>query len=439
MKTARVYKFLVRHKKKKPWQFVDASDPRQQAKVTKPMQSIYDGLLIGLLSAQPTLRDVEQMLGQERGLLTRTLVPTPLSDTTLDTEARRLDEPYLHHKLVAQVRDMYRSKMLSPVNMPCGVATVDGKNLATLDHDAGGRAQPRSTQNDKWHPKGSVKGAKPYYLVPVLRAVLTSAEAKPAIAQVALGPHEGESTAFGEMVETLHKAYGRSGMIEIIDADAGLTSLGNADIVNELGYGYVFGLKANQPELFAEAKALLEPMAEKEPPEAQTPWERRNGQWIRRRLWRTDQMRGMVNSVGTSSHLRQTWLVRQQTKGHGGSIEIEDRYFISSELWNHLKPAQILLLVRNHWGIENDSNNSLDLQWHEDHAPWCTQGNAVWGLGLLRIMAYNLVQYLRKRRLRRKGSTGGLAVPMRWRAVFDYVRQAFFAVAPEQYMTMTGV
>ena len=41
----------------------------------------------------------------------------------------------------------------------------------------------------------------------------------------------------------LNPVYGRSGMIGIIDTDAGLTSLANADCVNAHGYGYVFGLK----------------------------------------------------------------------------------------------------------------------------------------------------------------------------------------------------
>jgi hypothetical protein len=194
------------------------------------------------------------------------------------------------------------------------------------------------------------------------------------------------------MVEVLHEAYGRSGMIDIIDADAGLISLANADWVDRLGYGYVFGLKGNQAELFAEATALLEPLAASQPPEAETAWESRNGKQIRRRLWRTGQMQGFENSVGCWSHLRQTWLVRQETRSKNGSVETEDRYFVSSLLWNYLKPAQILLLVRGHWGIENDAYNSLDQQWLEDSGPWCTQGNAVWALGLLRLMAYNLVR-----------------------------------------------
>ncbi|MCD6498321.1 MAG: ISAs1 family transposase, partial [Deltaproteobacteria bacterium] len=256
---------------------------------------------------------------------------------------------------------------------------------------------------------------------------------------VAMGPHEGESTVFPRMVEALHKAYGRSDMIDIIDADAGLTSLANADLVDKLGYGYVFAIKGNQPELFAEARALLEPMTASQPPEAESAWEGRNGKQIRRRLWRTPEMRGFENSVGTWSHLRQTWLVRQETRNKEGSVEIEDRFFVTSLLWNYFKSIQILLLVRGHWGIENDSNNSLDLQWLEDSGPWCTQGNAVWALGLLRLMAYNIVQYLRKRRLRRNDKIGAWMSPMRWRTVFKLIRQALENAAPVSLQVFPGV
>jgi hypothetical protein len=89
-----------------------------------------------------------------------------------------------------------------------------------------------------------------------------------------------------------------------------------------------------------------------------------------------------------------------------------------------LTPEEILLLVRRHWGVENDSFNSLDVQWREDHGPWCTQGQAVWALGLLRLMAYNMVQYLRKRRLRRRDADGQWRTPPRWRSVFEAVKDA---------------
>ena len=71
--------------------------------------------------------------------------------------------------------------------------------------------------------------------------------------------------------------------IDVIDADAGLTSLRNADCVIDLKYDYVFGLKGNQTELFAQARKLLLPLCSA-PPEIETTWEFRNQILRRRRL-----------------------------------------------------------------------------------------------------------------------------------------------------------
>ena len=354
----------------KGWRYEDAPDQRQQSKVVHPMSAVLWSLELALTSNQKTLRDAEEMTGG-LGSWAQKLVPAPVSDTTLDTEAQRLDADYLHAKLVLRVRGLHRSKMLKPVGLPCGVAVVDGKNLATLDHDADGTGHKRSKKNEKWHLSEAeeAKRGKSYFLMPALRVTLTSAETKPCIYQMPLPPGDGESTVFPNLVAELIRAYGRSDMFRIIDADAGLTSLANADLIVAEDYEYVLGLKGNQPELFAEAQALLLPLTKTEEPEVQTPWESRNGQRIRRSLWRTDEMNGMENSVGKWSHLRQTWLVRQETRSSKGTVEVEDRFFITSLAWDFLTAVQILLLVRNHWGVENDCFNSLDLQWREDAGP----------------------------------------------------------------------
>lgn len=424
----RVQKFLAKMTKGKAkgWSYSDAPDPRQQGKVDHPMDTVLWSMELGLTSNQPTLRDVEEMT-ENLGSWARTLVPDSISDTTLDTEAQRLDADYLLQKLVHRVRGFHRSKMLNPVGLPCGVVTVDGKNLATLDHDADGTGHKRSKKNEKWHlgKEEETKRGKSYFLMPALRATLTSAEAKPCIYQLPLPPGTGESTSFPEVFAGLRRAYGHGDMFRIVDADAGLTSLGNANLIVVEGYEYVLGLKGNQPELFAEAQALLLPLTETQKPELETPWECRNGQRIRRLFWRTDEMAGMENSVGTWTHLRQIWLVRQETRSSDGTIEVENRFFLTSLAWDYLAPAQILLLVRNHWGVENDSFNSLDQQWHEDAGPWCTRGVSIWALGVLRLLAYNTAQILRRRRLRKKKSDATLAAPMSWRSLFKAIDKSF--------------
>jgi predicted transposase YbfD/YdcC len=139
---------------------------------------------------------------------------------------------------------------------------------------------------------------------------------------------------------------------------------------------------------------------------------------------RIGDLAGYPTSAGEWEHLRQVWLVRQETMDKDESIAVEDRYFITSLTWNYLKPEQALLVVRNHWGIENDTFNSLDLQWQEDNRRWCTKGNAIWVLGLLRMMAYNLVQHLRKRHLRLKDEKGNWRTPPSWRITFTAVNNA---------------
>lgn len=416
---ARIEAAIKRRSKKPGFNFSDAPDHRQEGKVTHEQKHIMNSLLLGLTANKATLRDVEEMTKDLR-LPFRALVPTPISDTTLDTESRRLDTTYLTGKLVQQVREDFRAKMLRPVGLPCGVATVDGKNLATLDHEAGGAGHARSKDNEKWHRPRSAKGEK-YFLVPALRAVLTSAETRPVIYQQELPPDTGEATSLCELVDSLHRCYGRGGMLELIDGDAGLISLKNADHINGLGYMYLFGLKGNQAELYEEARRLLEPQSDNELPETETVWERREGRRIRRRLWRTNEMVGIENSVGKWTHLRQTWLVRQETEHPDETVKVEDRYFVTSALWNYFKPDQILALVRNHWRVENDCFNSLDVQWREDSGIWCTKHNAVLGLSLLRVMAYNLVQMLRRRRLRRKTEEGKFLDPLSWRSLFKAI------------------
>jgi hypothetical protein len=429
----RVQRFLAKMTggKSPGWSYAHAPDPRQQAKVEHPMAAIMWSLELALLSNQPTLRDAEEMT-ESLGSWVRRLVPEPISDTTLDTEAQRLDADYLLEQLVLRVRGFHRSKMLEPVGLPSGVVTVDGKNLATLDHDADGTGHARSSDNEKWHlgkAQESTRGQS-YFLMPALRATLSSAEAKPCIYQLPLPVKTGEATVFAAFLEGLHAAYGRGQMFDIIDADAGLTSLANANRVVDADYDYVFGLKGNQAELFCEAQKLLEPMCATAP-EAESPWESRNGKRIRRRLWRTAEMAGFENSVGKWTHLCQTWLVRQQTRMPGGTIEVEDRYFVTSLPWDRLSPQQILLLVRNHWAVENDCFNSLDLQWHEDAAPWCTRGTAVWALGVLRLLAYNTAQVLRRRRLCAKREDGTRLKPMAWRSLFKTIARAIELLVPD--------
>ena len=419
---SRVQKFLLRRLTKGRGVFATLRDERQTGKVKHPLAAIASALLLGLLSNRRTLRDVEALTETLQGPW-RKLVPKTISDTTLDTVLRQLSDEQLQQGLVVLNRELKRSKLLKQApGLAVRLVVVDGKNLATLDHDAQGTAQARSDDNKKWQRKDAKQAA--YGLTPALRACLASTEARPCLLQMPLDPKTNETASFKTFLQLLRGSYGRSNILDVLSMDAGLTSLSNANAVVDDNLRYIFGLKANQTELFSEAKRLLEKIAAERPPESESAWQRRGSKTVRRQLWRTADLRGFENSVGTWSHLDQTWLVRQTTRDGYGNLEVEDRYFLSSIPWEELAGWQILQCVRLHWDIENDVFNSLDVQWREDSGTWCTKGTAVWALGVLRLIAYNIVQALRRRNCRRKRGRHTWLDPLPWRTLFEHIFDA---------------
>jgi predicted transposase YbfD/YdcC len=137
------------------------------------------------------------------------------------------------------------------------------------------------------------------------------------------------------------------------------------------------------------------------------------------------------------THLKQVWLVEKYSSNDHGKTDIEQRFFLTNLHPGRLTHAQVLTLVRLHWGVENDAFWSLDMQWREDSVPWCSSGNAVEILSLMRLMAYNLVQLARKRSLRPRGPHGHRVPSAAWRHVLRSMRDALrldiqppFATAP---------
>ena len=359
-----------------------------------------------MLAGCPTLRDVEA-LTEEMGETGRQYVSRRVPDTTLSDLLPRLSVDELREKYHQQVRGAWRAKSLLPVGLPCGVIAIDGKGLGALEHDADGTAQKNH------HAHNGV----PYWLARVLRAVLTSAEAKPCLDQMPIAARTNEIGCASQFFSGLMAAYGAGDLFEVVTLDAGLVSRALADVIHSANKAYVMALKGTQPELLAEATRLL---SHRTDPDAQTDWEVYRGTRIRRSLYRTVEMAGYHDW----SHLRQAWLVVQETLFPDGRIEAEQRFFVCSIPQARLSVAQILLVVRGHWGIENNCFWTLDTQWNEDAVPWCSSGRAVEVLSWLRLMAYNLLSLARRCHLRRRRANGTRDEPPAWRRVFTWVRQA---------------
>jgi predicted transposase YbfD/YdcC len=373
------------------------TDPREKKGRRWKFETLMGSLLFGFLTNRSSLRQVETMT--EVGFSER--VP----DSTLYDLVGQFGEAeveQLRDQLHAQVKSEERSKSLEPVGLPCGVAAVDNKTLWS-----GAPEEAKDPEAQVVHPPN-----RPAYAqVRAVRTVLISAASKPAIDQVVIPARTNEGGLFPQVFSVLEVNYGA--LIEVYSLDAGFCSEANARRVAAAQKGYIFGLKGNQPELLREAERLL---GSQSVPEISTEWEPYQGDLIRYHLYRTAEIEGYLEW----SHLKQVWRVEKEIRrGKTGEVEWEQRYYLTNLHWGRFKPQQILLAVRSHWGIENNCNWTLDVIWDEDTKVWCGQGLGIRVLGLLRLMAYNLVSRLRCRYLLKRAERA--AVKRRWKEWCDLI------------------
>lgn len=405
--SGRVYNFL-RRQLKAPWaRFASMPDPRDRRGQRWGLVPMVRTVFAAILAGFKTLRDVEK---HSRALVLPgfSSLRRRLPDTTVYDLLPRLDPSALLPTLLAQVRTLWRGKLLVPVGLPCGVIAIDGKSLGALDHDAAGWGQRQSRDHD----------GSPYWLVRVLRAVLTSSVGKTALWQLPIPPQTNEMGCFVEMFDTLRAHY--DALFDVVTVDAGMTSKAHAAHVHAAGKGYVMAVKEGQPELLRELRRVLLPQTEA-PPLTHSDWQRIKKHRVQRRLYRSLDVAGLPEWES----LRQAWLVRTVHRTDDGSEKSEDRFFISNIHKGRLTPSQILRVVREHWSIENDCNWTQDLILAEDDTPMCTAGTATLTLGLLRLLTYNLQQLARRKHLRppsKKPDDEGPQLP--WRDVLRAFDQA---------------
>lgn len=388
---------LLRRILRKPaWDFNRfVCDPRQAKGRRWKFPTLMQAVLWGFLTNRRSLRAVESLT--ECGFDQR------IPDSTLDDCVGQFsgeDVADLRRQLHAQVRPDWRSKSLDPVGLPCGVVAVANKTLWT-----GPVAHAHDPHAHVVHPPHQPASAQ----VRAVRTVLRSAASQPAIAQVAIRADTNEGGMFPEVLQALEATY--AALIEIDSLDAGFCSQANARLIAEAQKGYILGLKGNQPELYREAERVL---GSQRQPAQSSAWEPYQGDQLRDHLYRTTEMEAYLDW----SHLKQVWRVEQEIcKGKTGQIEREHRYYLTNLHVGRLKPEQILSLVRAHWAIENHGNWTMDVIWDEDSKVWCGQGVGIQVLGLLRLMAYNVVSLLRYRYLRTRDHTR--AEKRRWQELCD--------------------
>jgi len=259
-------------------------------------------------------------------------------------------------------------------------------------------------------------------LIGVLRTMtvsLVTTPAQPCIDAIPIPAHTNEMAWFCTCLDALVTAYGRGDLFRMVAADAGSCCASNGRYVRVLGLHYLFGLKANQPTLEAEAVRVLGELTTAHARSVDTFG---NSVQVERRVFLTEQLAGFE-----WDHLRTVLRVESRTFRYGKLAESEDRYFVSSLPASRLTCKQWLRLIRLMWGVENAVHCTLDKSMREDEHPWIQadpKGTLI--VALLRRIAYNLLALFRSVTLRADRSH---STP--WKKLMRWVELALLTAGPD--------
>jgi len=380
------------------------------------LAQILRATLVGLMAGCKGLWEAEQLSAglsvsarRQLGLRRR------LADTTARDALCQVSLVELRAALHRLVKSAWRRKALEPVGLPMSVLVLDGKVTALPCLN-----QPYvQTQ----HPEvGS-----PYGLVRTMTAALVSASGRPCIDAIPIPADTNEVGHFQAAFQSLVQTYGS--IFDLVSYDAGGFSRANADAVVAAGKDYLFALKDEHRTMCRLADELLAG----ETVVARTEDVLDSGTTVVRslRLLRADPSwsygDGKTPGESVWSHAKAFLSVEYVKVQHGIVVERDDRMLVSSYDPKRLTPAQWLLLVRSHWGVENQNHHTLDTAFAEDKRPWIeADGNGMLAVLLLRRIAYTLLALFRSVTLR---SDEGRAT--RWKDLLAWVRDTLVAARPE--------
>ncbi len=375
--------------------------PKQQK-----LGAIMRMMVAGFASGKMVLRSTEDFSADMDGRILRQMGLTgPVSDTTQYEILGRTEPEGFREALWRQLRSDIDSKAITNDLFPGGVVSYDGKGAGSEL----GEAPNELCRSSVCDAEGTA-----YWDVFALRGCLTSSSAQPCIDQEIIDGKSGEATTFPVMLDRDVKQFPR--LFRYVTGDAGLPSATNAQKVLDLEKVYFWQIKGNFGRLFPLASMLMESA----PVEAETT-ERYQGSEVCRELRRIP-----VPADVSFPGARQFVGVRQVRTENDGTVETEDRVFISAVPWDELSPAMLLKLVRLHWGIENGANWTADMIFEEDSRRPCNQGNGPIVVTWLLLLAYNIVSVFRAH-LPLKDRR-----PERWERARELIYQAFLGLGLER-------
>jgi hypothetical protein len=395
-------------------------DPRSREGKWR-LGQILTATLVGIMAGCKGLWDSEQLTKNLSVAIRRQLgLKRRLADTTARDALCQVSLDELRVALHRLVHAAARRKALEPVDLPVRVVAMDGKvtKLPCLHQ--------RFIQTQ--HPDFGL----PYGLVRTMTAALVSARGRPCIDVVPIPSETNEVGHFQEAFQSLVRTY--EPLFDVVSYDAGGFSRSNADTVIAAGKDYLFALKDEGRTMCKLAEEVLR----FEPVLHQTTDVLDNATMVVRslRLVRADPSwsYGDGKSPGDSiwPHAKAFLLVECVTLREGVVLEREDRMYVSSLDPSRLTTAQWLLLIRSHWGVENNNHHTLDTAFAEDHRPWIeADAHGMLAVLVLRRIAYTLLALFRSVTQRSDDQRA-----IRWRALLAWVHDALVAAGPEHTINL---
>lgn len=394
----------------------EVPDPRARH-VRWSLAQILSATLLGLMAGCRNLGEVEALTSRLSLTMRRLLrLPRRLPDTTMRDTLCRVSLEELRAVLHRLVVAAWRRKALQCVGLPFHAVALDGKATSLPCWD------------DEFVQRHIPDKGLPYGLARTVTCSLVSAPGRPCIDAIPIPAKTNEMGVFQSCFESTCAKYGS--LFRVVTYDAGALSEANARTVVAAGKDYLFALKGELRTMFKLADELLA----SEAPVAAT-LDRLD---TRRTVQRSVSLLNADPSYSYGNGKRpgdSTWLhaktflrVTSELSVDGVLESREERMYVSSLATDALTPEQWLLLVRSHWGVENNNHNTYDTAFAEDERPWITgDTHGMLAVLLLRRIAYSLLALFRSVTLR---SEAGRATP--WKSLMSLVRDVMVGATSDE-------
>jgi hypothetical protein len=198
----------------------------------------------------------------------------------------------------------------------------------------------------------------------------------------------------GELLDELKADYGRSGLFGRITTDAGNVSLAAMSRCIEHGWHYFAQIKTEHPELHTLAERHL---GDRRRQRSQASYsDTQNGKLVTYHLWRYD-----LTEHGWLQWTHARQLIRIQRTAENpvtGQKSVGNRYYVSSETPDELKPNDALKVSRAHWRCEDETHWTADALLQEDRPrlAWSRHPNGLLVVSVLRMIAIAILGTARR-------------------------------------------